>query len=50
MITTYTQLIQELDECIELWHKDDDQSYASYENTAFRAIAEYAVHKGLVMI
>lgn len=48
MITTYAQLIQELDECIVLWHGCDyNQSCASFEFAAFRAIVQYAIHKGL---
>lgn len=54
MITTYAQLIQEIDECAALWHREDEGD--NLENTemltgiewdAARAITEYALSKGL---
>ena len=54
MITTYPQLIQKINECADLWHRQDEGD--NFENMEMltiiewdvaRAITEYALSKGL---
>lgn len=54
MITTYPQLIQKIDECAALYHREDEgdnlrniETLTSIEYNAGRAITEYALSKGL---
>lgn len=54
MITTYAQLIQEIDECAVLWHGEDEgdnlentEMLSGIEFDVAKAITEYALSKGL---
>jgi len=54
MITTYAQLIQEIDECAALYHREDEgdnlenaEMLSGIEFDVARAITEYALSKGL---
>lgn len=54
MITTYSQLIQEIDECAALWHGEEEgdnlensEMLSGIEFDVARAITEYALSKGL---
>ncbi|MEZ4912278.1 MAG: hypothetical protein R2774_15625 [Saprospiraceae bacterium] len=54
MITTYAQLIQEINECAALWHREDEgenleniEMLSGIEFDVARAITEYALSKGL---
>lgn len=54
MITTYAQLIQEIDECAALYHREEEgdnleniEMLSGIEFDVARAITEYALSKGL---